>query len=213
MAGRQSHVGDVGRVPCRDDQAPAGGRGGIGLDRLDPRDQVCDLVDRLAIGCPPRTPLLAIDRTQLPLRVGPLVPDRDPVFLEIGDIRRAPKEPDQLVNDGAERQALGRDERESLAKVKSDLPAEDAEGVNLLSRRAQHGAGRLPHAVGADVAQQVEVLLHAEGCSNNRVEARSWTPEFEIISLRRGRFSGASESLLGRAVERGPVPARQAGAR
>src|SRR5271165_1238025 len=135
------------------------------------------------------------------------------VFLEIGDIRRAPEEPDQLVNDGAERQALGRDERESLAKVKSDLPAEDAEGVDLLSRRAQHGAGRLPHAVSADVAQQVEVLPHSEGCSNNRVEVRSWTPEFEIISLRRGRFSGASESLLWRAAELGPVPARQAGAR
>jgi hypothetical protein len=56
------------------------------------------------------------------------------VFLEIGDIRRAPEEPDQLVNDGMERQALGRDERESLAKVKSDLPAEDAEGVDLRSR-------------------------------------------------------------------------------
>ena len=138
-------------------------RGGIGLDRLDPRDQVGDLVDRLAIGCPPRTPLLAIDRTQLPLRVGPLVPDRDPVFLEIGDIRRAPKEPDQLVNDGTERQALGRDQRESLAKVKSDLPAEDAEGLDLLPRRAQHGPGRLPHAMGADVAEQGKVLFHPGG--------------------------------------------------
>ena len=105
VAGRKSHVGDLGRVPGRDDQAPAHRRGGIGLDRLDPRDQVRDLVDRLAIGCLPRTPLLAVDRTELPLRVGPLVPDRDPVFLEIGDIRRAPEEPDQLVNDGAERQA------------------------------------------------------------------------------------------------------------
>ena len=52
VAGRQSHVGDIGRVPGRDDQAPANRGGGIGLDRLDPRDQVGDLVDCPAVGLP-----------------------------------------------------------------------------------------------------------------------------------------------------------------
>src|SRR5271166_890576 len=43
VARRQSHVGNIGRVPGRDDQAAAYRRGGICLDRLDPRDQVGDL--------------------------------------------------------------------------------------------------------------------------------------------------------------------------
>ena len=203
---------NIGRVPGRDDQAPAYRCGGIGLDRFDARDQVGDLVDVPAVGGLPRTPLLAVDRPQFPIGVGPFVPDRDSVFLQVGDIRRTPQEPDQLVNDRIERQPLGRDERESQAQIKPNLSTENAEGVDLLARRAQHGAGRLSHAVGAYIAQQVKILPHAEGCSDTLPE---WivVANAEIISLRQCGFSGASPSLPGLAAEWLSEPAQQAAAR
>ena len=51
------------------------------------------------------------------------------------------EEPDQLVDDRAEGDLLGGDEREALAEVEADLAAEDAEGVDLLARRAEHRPG------------------------------------------------------------------------
>ena len=41
----------------------------------------------------------------------------------------------------------------AVGEVEPDLPAEDAQRVDLLARRAQHGPRRLAHAVVANVLQ------------------------------------------------------------
>jgi len=69
MAGRQLHALDVGQVPGRYDQ-PA--RIGIAFDL---RQQPRNLVIGLAVGAGPRAPLLAVDRSEIAVLVGPFVRD------------------------------------------------------------------------------------------------------------------------------------------
>jgi hypothetical protein len=81
----------------------------------------------------------AIDRPEIAVFVGPFVPDRNAVFLEIGDIGLALQEPQQLVDDRLEMQLLGREDRKALGQIETHLIAED---------RARAGAGAVA-AVGA----------------------------------------------------------------
>src|SRR5690606_37820291 len=82
-----------------------------------------------------------------------LVPDRDLVLAQVGDVGLAFQEPQQLVHDRAQVQLLRGHQRETLAQVETQLPAEHA-------ARAGAGAVVLVGAVLEHVAQQVEVLAH-----------------------------------------------------
>ena len=159
VARRQRHLGDVGRVPGRDDQPAADRRVGSALTAWIPSIRLRDLVDRPAVRGVPRPPLLAVDRAELAVLVGPLVPDRDLVLPQVGDVGRAAEEPDQLVDDRAEGDLLGGDERKPLAQVEPDLAAENAE-------RAGAGAVGLLDPVVEDSLHQVEVLPHGTDPSN-----------------------------------------------
>ena len=75
VARGQRHLRQVRDIPGRDDQSPR-----IGI-LADLGDQVRDLVDAAAVGCPPRSPLGAINRSEIALVVGPFVPDAYPVLL------------------------------------------------------------------------------------------------------------------------------------
>ena len=75
VARRQCHIRHVGRVPGRDDHPAAVG---IGLDRL---DNFRNLVDRVPVRRRPRAPLAAINRTEITIFIGPIIPDRDAVLL------------------------------------------------------------------------------------------------------------------------------------
>ena len=70
VAGGERHPVEVGGIPGRDDQAA-----GIGI-APDLTQHPGDLVDRAAAGLLPGAPLLAVDRTEIALRVRPLVPGR-----------------------------------------------------------------------------------------------------------------------------------------
>src|SRR5690606_27820361 len=111
------------------------------------------LVDLAAVAAGPAPPLLAVHRSELALLVGPLVPDRDLVLAQVGDVGLALQEPQQLVHDRAQVQLLGGDQREALAQVEAHLPAEHAAGPGA-------GAVVLVGTVLEHVAQQVEVLAH-----------------------------------------------------
>ena len=95
----------------------------------------------------------AVDRAELAVCVGPLVPDRDAVLVEIADVGVAAQEPEQLVDDRFEVQLLGGDEREAGTEVEAHLVAEDRQ-------RAGAGAVALLRAVGEHMFHQVEVLAH-----------------------------------------------------
>jgi len=50
--------------------------------------------------------LPAIDRTEVAVLVGPVVPDRDAVLIEIFDVGVAAQKPQQFVDDGFDMQLL-----------------------------------------------------------------------------------------------------------
>ena len=106
-----------------------------------------------SIGRCPGTPLGTVDRPQLAVLVRPLVPDADVVLVQIGDVGITPQEPQQLVDDGAQMQFLGSDQREAFRQIETHLVTEHAQ-------RAGAGPVLLAHAVITHVAHQLEVLLH-----------------------------------------------------
>ena len=126
-------------------------RVGVGADRL---DDLGDLVDVATVGRRPRPPLVAVDRPEVAVVVGPLVPDRDAALLQPAHVGVAAQEPQQLADDRAQVQPLGRDHREALGEVEAHLVAEHAAG-------ARAGAVGLVDTGRHDVVEQVEVLAHA----------------------------------------------------
>src|SRR5690606_28620316 len=137
----------VGNVPCGHDQAA---RVRVAADLV---HHPAHLVDLAAVAAGPAPPLLAVHRPELAVFVRPLVPDRDLVLAQVGDVGLAFQEPQQLVHDRAQVQLLRGHQRETLAQVETELPAEHA-------ARAGAGAVVLVGAVLEHVAQQVEVLAH-----------------------------------------------------
>ena len=76
----------VSHIPSTDDHSP---RVGIGADLM---DDVADLINMPPIACRPlAVRLVSVDRPQFTLFVGPLVPNRDTIFSEVGDAGFLPR--------------------------------------------------------------------------------------------------------------------------
>ena len=128
----------------------------FGLRRMS-RDDIGDLIDRAAVRRRPRAPLPAIDRAEIAVLVGPFVPDRDAVVVEIFDVGVAAQEPQQLVDDRFDVQLLGGDQRKAARQVEAHLMAEDRAGADA-------GAVALFDALGEHAFHQVEILAHRVLC-------------------------------------------------
>src|SRR5215207_7723622 len=120
MARRQSHPRQLGYIPCTYDQAARVG------SRTNLLDHFADLIDRFAVPARPRSPLPTIHRPPLALGVGPLVPNRNSVLVEITDIRVAVEKPQEFINDRLEMHLLCRHEREARGQIETHLVTEDA---------------------------------------------------------------------------------------
>lgn len=96
---------------------------------------------------------MAVHRAEVTVFIGPFIPDSHTVVLEIPDVGVAGNEPQKLVDYGLEVNFFGGQERETLAEVKPHLVTENALGTDT-------GTVSLDDSVGADMAQQVEILLH-----------------------------------------------------
>lgn len=105
--------------------------------------------------------MLAIDRAEFALFVRPFVPDGHAVFLEVADVGFTAQEPQQLVDDRAQMQFLGRHARESLAQIVTRLPAENRD-------RARARPIRAPFAVLHHIPHQIEVRFHANDQATGR---------------------------------------------
>lgn len=110
---------DFGRIPCAHDQTTA-----LRI-RFDLRDNLVDLIDAHAIGASPISPLCAVYPPQISFFVGPLVPNRDTVIVQVFDVGFAPQKPKQLVNDGFEMQLFGGEQGERLPQIEARLRPED----------------------------------------------------------------------------------------
>src|SRR3546814_513200 len=75
--------------------------------------------------------------------------------LQVGDVGVPREEPQQFMDDRLEMQLLGGQQREALGEVEAPLVADQALGAGA-------GAVALVDALGANPAQEVEVLFH--GC-------------------------------------------------
>ncbi len=108
-----------------------------------------DLVDVAPVGRRPGAPLVAVDRPEVAVVVGPLVPDRDAAVLQPLHVGVAAQEPQQLGEDRAGVHLLGGDQREAGAQVEAHLVAEHASGCRCRCdrssphpRRGSAGGGR-----------------------------------------------------------------------
>ena len=147
VAGRQGHLVHLAGIPGRHKEAA-----GVGVVP-DHVDDIRQLVDAPAVRGGPAAPLMAVDRPQVPVFVRPFVPDGHAVVLEILDVGIPGDEPEEFMNDGLEVDLLGGQQRETGAEIEPHLVAEHA-------LRADTGAVGLHRAVGADMSQQIEILLH-----------------------------------------------------
>ncbi len=118
----QGHLVDLGRIPCAHYQPPA-----LRI-RFDLCDQIIDLVHSRAVCPAPIAPLCAINTTELAVFIGPFIPDRHAVLVEITSVGVAAQEPEQLINDGFDVQLFCGEQREPrpvLAQIKPRLRAEN----------------------------------------------------------------------------------------
>ena len=65
---------------------------------------------------------MPVDRPEIPILIGPLVPYRDLVVVQVLDIGVALDEPQQLVDDRAQMQFLGRQQGKSLREMSPSGP-------------------------------------------------------------------------------------------
>ena len=123
VAGRQVHAFQVSHVQGAPDDAA------LVRVMLDGLDRLLYLVDEAPVVVRPRTPLVAIDMPQLPVRVSPFVPDADAMLLEEVYVGVAAQEPQQFVDDGFQMELLGRQAGETVVEGESHLMAEHADGA------------------------------------------------------------------------------------
>ena len=158
-------------------------------------DHLRDLVDVPPVGCRPGAPLVAVDRAEVAVGVGPLVPDRDAAVLEPLHVGVAAQEPQQLGEHRPRVHLLGRHQREALAQVEAQLVPEDRQ-------RAGAGAVALLHALVEDPLEEVEVGLHGPSLvaeTDRPGDRSSWRP-------RRPRPSSPSRSTCTRPRRRARCP-------
>ena len=106
--------------------------------------------------------MIAIDRTQLAIGVGPFVPDGDAMLLQPMDIGFAAQEPEQFIDDGFQMHLLGGDQRKTLGQIEAHLVAEDGAGAGA-------GAVALFHARFEGQSHQIEILPHGEILADSRL--------------------------------------------
>ena len=92
VAGRKGHLVHLAGIPGGDEH-PAGIRIMTNLV-----DDLAELVDAPSVRGRPAAPLVSVNRSKVAVPVSPLVPDCDPVVLEIPYVGISGNEPQELVN-------------------------------------------------------------------------------------------------------------------
>jgi uncharacterized repeat protein (TIGR01451 family) len=171
VAGRQRHFVDLTHVPGAHDQPTA-----VRIP-FDLGDDIVDLIDRSAIRRAPIAPLRAINTAEISFRVGPFIPDRDSMVVQVFHVRVPAQEPEQLVNDRFEVELFGGEKREALLKRKARLRAENRVCPGT-------SAVRLELTLFKHKLEQVEILRHvrsifftsssdASSCENGIIRRRT----------------------------------------
>jgi len=123
MAGHERHLVELGHVPCAHNDAAAVGVVSQGLNDL------LDLVNVATIGGGPAAPLHAIHGAKITVFACPFVPDGDVAFFEPVVVARTRQKPQQLLDDGAQVNLFGGDQRKTFVQVKAHLVTKHAFGT------------------------------------------------------------------------------------
>src|SRR5436190_15913418 len=136
MARCERHLTELRDVPGADDETPACR---IPFDLI---DDAVNLIDDGTVSAPPVSPLRAVDAAEISVSVGPFIPNRDAVFVQVAHVRFAAEKPEQLVTDRFEMELLRGEEGKSRAC-----------GTQIETRlRAEHRESSCPGAVHARLA-------------------------------------------------------------
>jgi hypothetical protein len=92
MTGRQGHIGNIDRVPGRHNE-PAGMWIALYL-----HDDIRNLVDGLAIGAWPRSPLMAVNRAKVAIFIGPFIPNPHPMITQVANVGITGQKPQQFMD-------------------------------------------------------------------------------------------------------------------
>lgn len=145
MARHERHFVELSHVPrAHDDAATIG----VAFECV---DDLLNLINVTAIWRGPAAPLHAIYGAEVAVFTGPFVPNGDVAFFEPVVVARAGEEPQQLLNDGAQMDLLGGDQREAFVQIKPHLVAKHAFGAGA-------GAVGLGNALVVNVLHEVFVL-------------------------------------------------------
>jgi len=101
----------------------------------------------------PGAPLLAIDRAEIAILVGPFVPDRNAMIPKVFDVGVAGQEPQKLMDDRLQMQLLGGGDGKAARQVEAHLVAEHP-------TRTGAGAVATIGAIVQHMLQKVEILAH-----------------------------------------------------
>src|ERR1035437_8240544 len=99
MAGRQRHLVKLADVPGAHDQPAA-----VGL-LVDLVNDLIDLVNGSAIRGAPIAPLRPVNPAEVAVLIRPLIPDGDPVLVQVFGIRVTAEEPEQSEEHTSELQS------------------------------------------------------------------------------------------------------------
>jgi hypothetical protein len=123
VARHERHLVKLGHVPRADDDAAAVGVAFEGINDL------LYLVNVSAIWGGPAAPLHAVNGAKVAVFAGPFIPNRYVAFFEPVVVARPRQEPQQLLNDGAQVNLLGGDQRKPIVQIEAHLMAKHALGA------------------------------------------------------------------------------------
>src|SRR5690606_24755303 len=173
----QSHFVELADIPCIDDD-PA--RIGIVPER---KNRFADLVNCLSFRGRPTSPLLAINRSEIPVFIRPFIPYAHAVLVQIANVCIPLQEPQEFINDRLQMQLFGCAQRKSFTQIKPHLMAEDAD-------RPRTRPVRLLDAIVKNMLKEIEVLLHVRGychCSYGMNPVRD-TCSIQLLAERKNPY-------------------------
>lgn len=135
MAWGECHFLNIAHVPCAN-HMPA--RVGIGCKRC---HHIRYLVDMPPVGGWPAAPLVSIYGAQIPICIGPFIPNGNPILIQVPDVAIAFQKPQQFVDDGFKMQFFGGEQGKSFVKIETHLIPKNAYGARTRPVALLHSVG------------------------------------------------------------------------
>jgi hypothetical protein len=112
-----------------------------------------NLVDVATIRSLPTSPLVTINGPQISVLVGPFIPDGDPIFVKIANIRITRQKPQKFMDNRLHMEFFRGQNRKALRKVKPHLMTENGTCAGACPVAAFH-------AIINNALEKIKILPH-----------------------------------------------------